>query len=821
MSEAARLWARSILRRHWRATVFLAVFAGLAGGAVMAALDYSRRAHNVVDRRQTATGVPDGTFQSCPPGADPSVDFTPCFQLETNLTALEGLRKSEHVESSTLYVGYSVQVDLVGVEEPISLLAQGTVTKEGEVGEVQILRGRMVDPAAPDELVLNESNAETLRARVGDEVDVAVCGFTFFDAAPTCEPETKVRVVGIARMDSDVLPPREAPEGVGPLSTSFGFLASYEWWRKNSGDQPSYFTTSFRLSPGSTLADVREDLATILPDHLTLVTPFEDVTVADAMRDATQLQGRTLLIVALVLLVAAVVFVGQALGRQVPRELAEHRTMAALGMDRRSMVAVVVLRGVPVAAAAAVVAAAVSFVASAFGPTGLAARAEVDEGLRPDWLVISLGAIAVALFVIGALLLSTRRVIRATNEAVVRRPRALPLTTRRWPPPAQAGVLLGRGRRGGRTLATATLGAAAAVLTAGAAGILVSSLHRLERSPDSYGATWDYGLGEFSSDEDAESAQQRALDNPLITEASMVIVAGPIEVGDVPPFWAVSFTSLRGGIGPRIIEGRAPVADDEIAVGPTTLDALGLQLGETLESLPVLATGEDGGEPADEEDVRASVGPFTVVGVALVATNDVHVGPGKGIVMTEPARRKLDPATGGQLVVRIDPTLPAADVERQLVEEYGVRLTIPNPQSDIRNLGVIANIPWVIAVLVSLLAFAALAHALVTNVRRSRKTIAVLRTLGFTRLQTVMAVVTQATGLSTLALVVGVPLGVAGGVWAWDRRAESLGVVSAAEIPVVPLLVIVVVTLLVANVTALLPGLRAGRDDLGFVLRTE
>src|SRR5687768_16563982 len=133
MSEAARLWARSIVRRHWRATVFLAVFAGLAGGAVMAAWDYSRRAHTVIERRETTNRVPDGTFQSCPPGADPAVDFTPCFQLATNITAVDALRTSKHVSASTLYVGYSVQVSVDGIDEPISILAQGTVSKDGEV----------------------------------------------------------------------------------------------------------------------------------------------------------------------------------------------------------------------------------------------------------------------------------------------------------------------------------------------------------------------------------------------------------------------------------------------------------------------------------------------------------------------------------------------------------------------------------------------------------------------------------------------------------------------------------------------------------------
>ena len=84
----------------------------------------------------------------------------------------------------------------------------------------------------------------------------------------------------------------------------------------------------------------------------------------------------------------------------------------------------------------------------------------------------------------------------------------------------------------------------------------------------------------------------------------------------------------------------------------------------------------------------------------------------------------MDEGTGGQLVARLDPAVRYEQAVTQLVERYGVRLTIPNPQSDIQNLGVISNIPWVIALLVSLLALAALAHALIVNVGRSRGNVA-------------------------------------------------------------------------------------------------
>ena len=72
-----------------------------------------------------------------------------------------------------------------------------------------------------------------------------------------------------------------------------------------------------------------------------------------------------------------------------------------------------------------------------------------------------------------------------------------------------------------------------------------------------------------------------------------------------------------------------------------------------------------------------------------------------------------------------------------------------------------------------------------------------------------------------IGLLVGLPLGIAGGRWAWRVVANQLGV--RAE-PVVPVLVVVLVgagALLMANALAFLPGLLAARTRPAEILRTE
>jgi putative ABC transport system permease protein len=148
-------------------------------------------------------------------------------------------------------------------------------------------------------------------------------------------------------------------------------------------------------------------------------------------------------------------------------------------------------------------------------------------------------------------------------------------------------------------------------------------------------------------------------------------------------------------------------------------------------------------------------------------------------------------------------------------------LTIPTPQAEIRNLDVISTIPGLIAALVAALGFGAMAHALLLNVRRSRGTLAVLRTLGFTSGQVVRAVTAQANGLALAAVAIGVPLGIIAGDWSWSERANELGVQDSTVVPVWVAVLAAIGAFVGVNAAALWPGFRAGRADLGATLRSE
>ena len=96
--------------------------------------------------------------------------------------------------------------------------------------------------------------------------------------------------------------------------------------------------------------------------------------------------------------------------------------------------------------------------------------------------------------------------------------------------------------------------------------------------------------------------------------------------------------------------------------------------------------------------------------------------------------------------------------------------------------------------------------------RRRRRDLAVLKTLGLTRTQVIRMVSWQASALAVAALLAGLPLGVLAGRWSWDLFAGSVGVARQAEVPVPLVLLTVPAALLLANLIAAIPGWAAARS---------
>ena len=293
--------------------------------------------------------------------------------------------------------------------------------------------------------------------------------------------------------------------------------------------------------------------------------------------------------------------------------------------------------------------------------------------------------------------------------------------------------------------------------------------------------------------------------DPVITDLAILTESGPFALPGIPTFWMVSMQSVRGDIAPVMVSGRAPVRDDEIALAPITMRAMNKHVGDTM----------------DKANADAPVGPFKIVGEALISAITPSVGPGNGALVTDSVLTKLDPGNQPYLVVRTDPSVPQSTVVSHLDDTYGTSLTVPGPQDDLRNLRLIAAAPWTIAGLVAALAAATLGHALIVSVRRRRRDFAVLRSLGFTSGQVQQAVSWRALLAGACAVVVGVPVGVIGGRWAWRLVAHDVGLASAPVVPVGWTLVPAAGALALAMLISIGPGISAGRRRLVDLLRAE
>jgi predicted lysophospholipase L1 biosynthesis ABC-type transport system permease subunit len=95
------------------------------------------------------------------------------------------------------------------------------------------------------------------------------------------------------------------------------------------------------------------------------------------------------------------------------------------------------------------------------------------------------------------------------------------------------------------------------------------------------------------------------------------------------------------------------------------------------------------------------------------------------------------------------------------------------------------------------------------------------KAIGFTRRQVSAAVAWQATTVAFVALLVGLPLGVAAGRWLWSLLAGRLGIPSEPVTPVLAVLLAVPATLVLLNLVAAVPGRHAGAVPAATVLRTE
>src|SRR6266702_3998861 len=139
----------------------------------------------------------------------------------------------------------------------------------------------------------------------------------------------------------------------------------------------------------------------------------------------------------------------------------------------------------------------------------------------------------------------------------------------------------------------------------------------------------------------------------------------------------------------------------------------------------------------------------------------------------------------------------------------------------VTNYARVEGTPEVLAAVLAVFGLAVLGQLIMLSGRRRRRDFAILKALGLLRRQVSLITAWQVTTLTGLALLAGVPLGIAAGRWTWALFARGLGIPPVAITPV-PLTVLTAATaVLLANAIAFWPGHTSARLSPAQILRTE
>ena len=255
-------------------------------------------------------------------------------------------------------------------------------------------------------------------------------------------------------------------------------------------------------------------------------------------------------------------------------------------------------------------------------------------------------------------------------------------------------------------------------------------------------------------------------------------------------------------------QGRKPAASDEVVLGPASAKALGVHVGATMQT-------------ADGRNVR-------IVGIGLMPQTP-HFSFDQGAWVSDEGFDSLAPPGDGAaprertVLVRFPKGSSLEEGVTGLEERFGHMFdvetsTLPQDFQYLRN---VRPLPRALAAFLVLLGVGALGHVLTSTVRRRRHDLAVLRALGFRPLQVAGCVSWQAITVSVVALVVGIPLGIAAGRWSWRWVADSTPLFYAPPLAGTVAVVSVPAALLLANAMAALPARRAARLRPADVLRAE
>jgi FtsX-like permease family len=814
---AVWLRLRAELRHQWRAWLALAVLLGVIGGIALTAAAGARRTDTAYPRFLRASHAAQLAVFPALSG------FGGYFRAVAHLPQVSSSASTAFLQMSLPGPGASPFSGLTAEASPVG--------DDGvSLDRVKVLAGHFFDPADPHAVMIDQQLADREHLRPGGTLHL----IGYPQRGPNAGVKHKVRLafrVSAVMAFTDQI---AAPSYPG-LLLSPAFARTRQAMSFNPAGGGVYLVLrphadAAAFARQATALARRYRVGTIQVAHLA-------TTYAAAQRSIRPEAAALAIFAALAGLIALAIM-GQLLSRQLVLDSAEFPILRTLGMSRSRLVALSLARVAAVNIAGAAIAVAIAIAASPLMPIGPARFAEPSPGVEVNLAVLGAGFVLIAA---APLLLMVPAALRAAGRAQgalglaeptapVRASRLGPALGLAGSVPGNLGVRMAFEPGHGRTavpVRSALVGTTVAVAALVAAMVFGASFLALVGTPHLYGQNWaqDLNLQAGAVPEVIGKkvlAQVSGLTEHAGGDYGQVTVTAPgRNGGTVVP--AIGLDQPRGSGFLTLLAGRAPAGPHEIALGPRTLRTLGLHIGQRVQ------VGANG---------RTS--PMRIVGSAVFAAFSVGGNTptdlGTGAVVAASVLSQPNPpfCTGGVtcynfFLLRYRPgtdlRLAAAQVSRSAVRNHcppGLCVVKSDQRpGDIGNFTGVRDTPLILGAVLALLAVGTLAHVLLTGVRRRRRDLAVLKTLGLLRSQLLRVVSWQATALAAAALLVGLPLGLLAGRWAWLLFAGSAGVGSQADVPVPLVLLVIPVTLVLAILIAAGPGWAAARIRPARVLRAE
>ena len=821
---------RATFGRRWGAYLTLVLLIGLVGGLAMGAVAAARRTESSFSTFLASTNPSNLSLGTAL--WSPALGYTTGYDgpLVAKIARLPHVRRAESFADV-----YSVPLAQDG--EPTAAGENANMNVEGSVGglffnqdRVSVVQGRMANPRNADEIMMTEGAERVLGLRVGQTVPWGTYSNTEDSSTTGAQPpparHERLTLVGTVVLNNAVV------QDDIDANSAVTVILTPTLTRQLLDCCSSFSFTYLQLAGGSRdVGPVETEIERVIPS----VLPYDfydtslDVTKA---QNAIKPEAIALGVFGLIAALAALLIAGQVISRQLRFWAVEERTLRAMGADPAMTASDGLLGIIGAIVIGALLAAVVAVALSPLAPLGPVRPYYPGAGVAFDWTVLGLG-VAVIVVILGSvavLLAAQRAPHRATPWRSPRAPSRVAgaAASRGLPVSAVAGIRFAL-EPGGETesapVRSAILGTTMAVMIVIATVVFGSSLNSLVSHPRLYGWNWDDALMAGGGAADMPAAlSARLLDHDPSVAAWSGYWFGNLQVdGHTVP---VLGTSPGASVAPPVLSGHGFEGPDQIVLGPDTLAQIHRAVGDTVtvrygtttaHRLRIVGTA-----------TLPAVGAGGVTGHASVGTGAVA----SYLLLPASVRNQFDlsPTGPNAIFVRFKPGVDATTAVRSL-RRIAAEVTLPTNYpsavyavqrpAEIVNYRSMGSTPVIIALGLTAGAVVALGLTLVASVRRRRRSLAVLRTLGFTGRQLAASVAWQSSVAVVIGLAIGVPLGIVFGRFLWDLFADGIYVVPSPTVAPVSIVAIALGALVLGNLVAAVPGRIAARTPAALWLRTE